>query len=136
MDNFLPLGLRLNNPGNIRLSTIVWQGMAQEQLDPHFVTFNDPVYGIRAMAKILAAYEARGICTIEGIVSTWAPAADGNNIAAYVQDVCHRCNVGPDELLSVMGFLPHLIEAIIWHEQGQQPYTDDQIQQGIKLATL
>ena len=44
-------GLRNNNPGNIRHGSSQWQGMSAEQPDNAFIKFDDPVYGIRAIAK-------------------------------------------------------------------------------------
>ena len=127
-------GERLNNPGNIRhVPDTDWQGQTLEQPDPSFVQFTDPVYGIRAIARILHAYENQGIHTLAEAIDRWAPPNE-NNSAAYVSDVCARCGVGPDDVVSLHDILPQLIKAIIQHENGECIYSDTQIAQGIALA--
>jgi len=132
-----PRGLRNFNPGNIRKGTTDWQGMDPAGNDPAFITFKDPVYGIRAMAKILLNYEAKyGLKTIRQIISRWAP-PDENDTEAYIEHVAKDCGVGPDDRISLKespALLSLLVEAIIEHENGEQPYTIGQITKGINLA--
>ena len=49
-------GIRNNNPGNIRHGGSKWQGMSETQTDDEYIQFDDPVYGIRALAKLLKNY--------------------------------------------------------------------------------
>jgi len=127
-------GIRNNNPGNIRHGTSKWQGMSLQQLDDEYVTFDDPVYGIRAMAKLLKNYESRyGLDTVGGLIGRWAPPNE-NITTAYVAAVSQKLGVSPDHKIDVVGSLPRLIPAIIHHENGKQPYTVEQIKQGIALA--
>lgn len=129
-----PRGIRNNNPGNIRHGSAQWQGMADIQADSDFVTFNSPVYGIRALAKVLTNYEVLyGLNTVRGLISRWAPATE-NNTESYVQSVALRVGVLPDQPISVVAYLEPLAKAIIKHENGQQPYSDETIQQGLALA--
>jgi hypothetical protein len=123
-------GLRLNNPGNIRHGD-KWRGLAADQPDTAFCKFIAPVYGIRAMVKILMAYRKRGINTVAEIISTWAPTVE-NDTAAYIKSVCSRTGVGPNDPIEPTN--PELIKAIIRHECGSQPYSDNTINDGIKLA--
>lgn len=125
-----PLGIELFNPGNIRQTTIHWRG---QDLDykGQYCKFEAPEWGIRAMAKILDAYEARGIKTLREAIRTWAPPAE-NDTEAYVSDVCQRVGIGPDTVTH-LATLP-VIKAIIWHEQGSCPYPDSQILLGMTLA--
>ena len=44
-----PRGIRNNNPGNIRRNGDPWQGLAKDQTDREFFTFQSAVYGIRAL---------------------------------------------------------------------------------------
>jgi hypothetical protein len=123
-----------NNPGNIRHVTgVVWRGQADIQSDPAFVQFTDPVYGIRAIARIMKSYEREGINTIGEAIDRWAPPNENNSVS-YVADVCTRCKRTADETLSLDAIMPQLVQAIIWHEEGSMPYTGDQISQGIALA--
>lgn len=125
-----PRGIRLNNPGNIRHGD-KWRGLAAAQPDPAFCAFIAPVYGIRAMVKILQSYRNRGINTVAEIISAWAPTVE-NDTAAYIKSVCSRVGVGPNDPVEPGN--PELIKAIIRHENGQMPYSDNTINDGIKLA--
>src|SRR3569623_742027 len=70
-----PRGIRNNNPGNIRWGED-WRGLVApaQRTDPDFCQFVAPVYGIRAIGKILLTYQARGILMLHRILRTWAPA--------------------------------------------------------------
>ena len=127
-------GIRNNNPGNIRKSATVWAGQAppEAQTDPAFVTFTRPEYGIRAMAKVLKSYFARGIDTLQEVATTWAPPSE-NDTAAYVKSLEELTGLQPTARLSPAD-LPRLIPAIIQHENGAQPYSPALITQGISLS--
>ena len=126
----------MNNPGNIRHGD-QWQGMSADQPDASFVKFKTPEYGIRAMGKILLQYRKRGIDTVREIIRTWAPPNE-NNTPAYVASVCRSCGFGPDETLNLddVSVMRPLIKAIITHENGQQPYSDAQIEAGLRMAGI
>ncbi|VFQ47401.1 structural protein [Desulfoluna butyratoxydans] len=127
-------GIRNNNPGNIRHGDN-WDGLAKVQPDPAFCLFKTPEYGIRAMARVLTNYQRRhGIKTVRGIITRWAPPKE-NDTDAYVDHVAQVVGVDPDEPLVVTEVLPRLIPVIIKHENGQMPYSDDQIATGIRMAT-
>jgi hypothetical protein len=129
-----PPGIRLCNPGNIRhVPGTVWQGQSATQTDPAFVQFDDPVYGIRAIVRIMLSYEREGLTTYQKVIDRWAPPNE-NNSAAYVEDVCSRCLSQPSDFVDFAHDMPNLVSAIIWHENGEQPYTLEQIAQGVALA--
>lgn len=127
-----PRGIRNDNPGNIRHGDD-WQGMRARQTDAEYVQFVSPAYGIRAMTRILRTYRTRhGITTINDILHRWAPPSE-NDTAAYVASVVDRTGI-PSHLSIGEGELPLLIDAIIYHENGQQPYDVATIAHGIALA--
>lgn len=128
-----PRGVRNFNPGNIRHSSTVWQGQAASQTDPDFVQFVSSEFGIRAIVKILRSYKAAGIRTIAGAIARWAPSTE-NDTAAYVTAVCAQCGVGPADIVDLEVLMPILVRAIIQRENGEQPYTDAEINAGIALA--
>lgn len=134
-DKSLPRGIRNNNPGNIEKTGDAWQGLADIQPDSRFFTFIDPVYGIRALAKIIRNYRDRyGLNTVQGIINRWAPPVE-NNTSAYVRAVAAKVGVAPTEPLAWdAGQLRRLVEAIIQHENGQQPYSMATIADGISRA--
>lgn len=130
--SIVPRGIRNNNPGNIRHGAS-WAGMAPQQTDESFVTFIAPEWGIRAIARIMKSYEARGIRTINDAINRWAPPNE-NNSQAYVDHVCAACSVDQDQDIVLSQHLDKIIPAIIWQENGQQPYDADTIAKGISLA--
>lgn len=127
-------GIRNNNPGNIRHGPSKWQGMSDEQTDSEYIQFDDPVYGIRALAKLLKNYQDRhGLKTIRGIITRWAPPSE-NITESYVEHVARIVGVSPDAAIDVRENLVPMVTAIIKHENGEQPYTPDQISRGIALS--
>ena len=132
----LPRGIRNNNPGNLRKSNDPWQGLAPEQTDPDFLQFSAPKWGIRALARTLIAYQDRmGLRSIKSIIYRWAPPTE-NNTSAYIQSVAKNLGVQPDEPINVHDYkiLQPLTLAIITTENGQQPYTNTEIDAGLVLA--
>lgn len=96
----LPRGFRNNNPLNIRINPAnQWKGAAAEQRDPQFVQFTSMVWGIRAGFVILRNWLMAAACkneslTMGRIISRWAPAADGNNVPAYISKVHRLSGIG------------------------------------------
>jgi hypothetical protein len=131
----MPRGIRNNNPGNIERGQASWRGMAPDQSpDPRFVVFASPEFGIRALAKILLNYQRKhGIRTIDGIIRRYAPPGE-NDAGAYARAVAAACGVDPMERIDIAQRLPDIVPAIIRHENGRQPYSDDLIARGIAMA--
>jgi len=128
-----PRGIRNNNPGNIRYNSgTQWDGLADPPHDGDYCIFSNVRYGIRAMARVLGSYSRRGVVTIESIISTWAPDSE-NNTRAYISAVAQRTGFSAGDVLSQKEW-PVLIEAIIHHENGLQPYSMQVIKEGVALA--
>ena len=90
-------GLVNNNPGNIRKNGTAWHS-AVTGSDPTFVTFDTPVDGIRAMAKLLLTYQRQhGLDTIAEMIERWAPTVE-NDSFAYIDDVATRLGIDPFQL--------------------------------------
>lgn len=137
MDKPTPRGVRNNNPGNIDRNATKWQGMSADQSsDPRFVVFIAPKYGIRALAKTLITYQEKyGLKTVRQIINRWAPAQE-NDTAAYIRVVARECRVDPDAIIDLDSsavMLP-LVRAIVRHENGGCPYSDDELMAGLYLA--
>lgn len=126
-------GERNNNPGNVRHGKDVWTGGAVTQTDPDFITFTDPKYGIRAIARILHNYRRQGLITLAQAIARWAPGIE-NDTSAYINDVCHRCGLGPNDIVDFDSIMLELVKAIIWHENGHCIYSDAQINEGVALS--
>lgn len=131
-------GERNNNPGNIdRVTGQVWQGQSADQSgDPRFVVFDEPVMGIRALAKtLLTYYRKHNRDTVRKIINRWAPPVE-NDTGAYVNHVAELLHVGPDDSISpeIPRTLEVLAKAIIQHENGRCVYGDDLIADGVSRA--
>ena len=134
MTDIEPRGIRNNNPGNIRYDGTAWRGLAAPPTDGAFCRFSDAPHGIRAMAKIISNYGKKyGLCTIAGIVGRWAPPTE-NNTGAYVAAVARAIGCAPDAPIDIDKNLFGLCRAIIKHENGKCPYSDDEIKRGIELC--
>lgn len=132
------MSIENQNPGNIRYNGTAWQGLADPpQSTTGFCIFKDVTWGIRAMARVLINYQDKsGIRSVRGIINRWAPPADQNNTGEYIIDVAQRTGFDADMVLDLQSYehLKPLIAALIWHENGKQPYTDAQIDKGLTLA--
>lgn len=127
-----PRGIRNNNPGNIVRSGVGWQGMSADQsADSRFIVFDAPEYGIRAMARVLKNYIAGGYTTVQQIINRWAPPIE-NDTGAYINAVAQSIGVSPTAPVDASA-IPAIISAIIYHENGQQPYSPELIAHGIQL---
>lgn len=125
-------GIRNNNPGNIRHGDD-WRGMSETQTDKSFIQFDDVVFGIRALNRILKNYQRRGISTIEGVINRWAPPVE-NDTGAYVRAVAARLHVEPGQTINLQEYAVELTQAIIKHENGLQPYGISTIETGVNMG--
>lgn len=130
-------GERNFNPGNIDRNATKWQGMAADQSgDSRFVVFVDPVFGIRALARVVLSYYRKNhLNTVRDIIDRWAPPVE-NDTGAYVNAVCKDCGVQPDDPINPEDpdTLEQLARGIIQHENGRVVYDDATIVKGIEMA--
>ncbi len=132
-----PRGVRNNNPGNIRHGE-KWQGLSENQTDGSFCIFSSPEYGIRALAKILMNYQKKyGLRDVRSIINRFAPPCE-NDTESYIYSVCLKLGVKPDTPIDVSepGIMINLLKSIIIHENGKQPYSDEVLKNGMKLAGI
>ena len=137
-------GVRNNNPGNIDYNPRNrWQGQVGLEAAPlnggrpRFAVFQTHEYGIRALAALLTVYQDRhDLRTVQGIINRWAPPADNNNTGAYVRAVASKVGVAPDARVDLHTYehLRPLVEAIIAHELGGNPYAGNEIDNALRLA--
>lgn len=128
-------GIINNNPGNLEYSkTNPWVGQTGD--DGRFAKFETPEHGIRALGRNLLSYQRQGIDTVSDIINRWAPPSDNNNTDAYIQAVCAQLGVTPDQPLDASSpdTLKALCASIIQHENGSQPYSDQQLATGVSAA--
>lgn len=117
----LPLGLRNNNPGNLRKSKDLWRG---ELPDPQnkgkgFERYKFVEYGIRANAiDIIGDIKKDGNDTIEKLINTYAPEHE-NDTKAYIKFVCNQLGLTFNEKITVTyESIAKLLDAIYHMELG------------------
>ena len=132
-----PRGIRNNNPGNIRHGD-AWEGLSEIQTDSSFCQFDDPEYGIRALCRILITYQKKhNLKTIKEMISRWAPPSE-NDTDSYVVSVSQAVGITWDYEFDIKDFpvTLRLVQAIITHENGEDPYDYTTVVSGLKLAGL
>lgn len=143
-------GIRNNNPGNIETGA-PWQGLlkpikmtAAQLNEERFCVFEAPKWGIRAIARTLITYQDKrqaadgsAIDTVKEIIDRWAPPHE-NDTTAYQKHVRVQIGLMEGQIVNVHQYhiMKPLVKAIIQHENGQQPYTDAQIDTGLILAGI
>lgn len=135
-DMSLPRGIRNNNPGNIILTNIPWEGKipTSQNTDGEYEQFTNIIYGIRAMIKNLYSYRDRGLDTITRIVSTWAPddAATVNNYIAFVSE---NTRVNPENRfpLDNMDAFYKLVASMAYFENGRPAVSPSQFEKAMAI---
>lgn len=111
-----PLGLRNNNPGNLRTGDN-WQGMIGS--NQGFVVFSDISWGIRALAiDLFGDITKDGADTIRKLITAYAPPTE-NDTNAYIEAVVDYTGLSADHVLTADGVtLRRLIRAIMNVELG------------------
>lgn len=120
----LKRGERNNNPGNLNYAGQA--GAMLERSGGRFAKFQSAYDGLRAMARQLMLYAKRGINSVEGIISTWAPSSE-NNTGTYVNSISSRLGVDPKAALNLQNpqVLSQLMNGIIHHENGRNIYSSE-----------
>jgi hypothetical protein len=111
----LPLGVRNNNPTNIKASLVPWKG--QNGQNAGFATFMDPQHGIRAAFKNLRSYqETHKLNTIAKIEKRWTATDQG----AWARNVAAASGLGVNDILNSRDFVTQekLVRGIIAAENG------------------
>lgn len=128
-------GVRNNNPGNLVASNQGWDGELTS--DGKFSHFDTPEHGIRALAKNMRTYQNRhDLNTVSQMISKFAPPEDHNDTATYIKAVSGMMGVDPEQHIdtSDAGTLTKLVNSIITVENGSNPYTSQQISDGVLAA--
>ena len=138
----LPLGLKNNNPGNLRLSSIKWQGKIpnDKNTGKGFEQFENITFGIRAMLTDVANdITVKKLNTLKKLIYSYAPPTE-NDTVNYINFVSKYTGINPDaELKLNPELLTKIIKAKIFIENGTAvvnqylPNLDDLIKQAIEL---
>jgi len=131
----LPLGLRNNNPGNLRDVGILWQGRVGA--NKGFTVFDSAENGIRAYGIDIRSKINRGLNTINKIIPVYAPPSE-NNTSSYITSVVRQTGFSADKKLEVNGdTLFKLAKAMFNVENGTAANTylsDRLIQDGLSRS--
>ena len=133
------LGIRNNNPGNIKRSNDPWQGLSDVQDDPKFFKFKTMAYGIRALARTLITYQDKyNIRTIKEVAQRYAPTTE-NDTVNYCMVVSEVSKTHENKILNFHTYedLEPVIRGIIFIENGganKKYITQDDIDEGLRMA--
>tara|TARA_R100001510_G_C7656464_1_gene216498 strand:+ start:1826 stop:3565 length:1740 start_codon:yes stop_codon:yes gene_type:complete len=137
--NGLPLGIRNFNPGNLRKPS----GdpfLGTSGMDSGYLTFSDPNYGLRALARNLMTYQDEyGIDNVNSLVDRYAPPSDNPEKSRenYKLALSNILGINPDEQFNIKEKMPQLMEGIIKFEnKNQMPYSSDQLSTAIDSASI
>ena len=131
--NKLPLGIRNNNPLNIRRGKSHWQGETPQPPlgGAPFCKFESVEWGLRAAFILLRTYrnKYKAVC-IRDIITRWAPPSE-NDTEKYIQNVCLWTGFGGLQRLTEEDW-PKLVQAMARQECGIN-LSEDVILKGFRL---
>lgn len=124
---------RNNNPGNLEFRG--QRDATREDGEGRFAKFDTPEAGVAALARQLQLYGSRGIDTLEGILSKYAPPSE-NNTGAYVKALSEKLGVAGNQQLDLKDAytLSRLVEGISAHEAGRSFLSNQQVMTGLTMA--
>lgn len=112
----LPLGIRNNNPGNIRPGD-PWTGKVGENAG--FIVFRTLQLGIRALSMDLCNKYLKGYDTIREVLTRYAPTSE-NDTEKYIKSVAKSTGLDPNKPYELsQKTLTDLVLAICLHENGK-----------------
>ncbi|WP_316632672.1 hypothetical protein [uncultured Flavobacterium sp.] len=115
----LTRGIRNNNPGNLVLTNIAWQGKIPnaQNTDKHFEQFTEIKYGIRAMLRDLTNDIDKGKNTVRKLITEYAPPSE-NDTQKYIDVISKAVGLDPDQTIKIVDAKFYLViaRAIIKHE--------------------
>lgn len=133
MSENLPLGIRNNNPGNLRfIAKNPFLGQIGE--NKGFGVYETMLLGVRASAKQIKKHIRNGANTIELLITKWAPSSE-NDTDAYIMAVAEETSFSIDEVLDADNIhtITDLCYAIFFHENGMR-IDNHTLESGVALA--
>jgi len=132
-----PIGIRLNNPGNLEVGGPVFLG--QIGTEGKWLKFIDPPHGLRAIIKRLEAYQINDGCmTWAQMVGRYAPPDDNNPTQAYALNVAKACGMDIDTPVDLTDptIIAAAMQAITLQENGIQPFSPLTIQRAVSMVLV
>lgn len=135
-----PRGIRNNNPGNIDYSGMYGQYFGATKEDGpggRFARFATAQHGLQALAVQIKRYANAGYGTAMDIIGKWAPKGE-NNTKAYIESVSGAMGVSATTRLNLSDpkVMESLMNAVIKHENGRNPYSAALISDAAKFGVM
>ena len=140
-----PLGIRNNNPLNIRRGKTLWKGeivpspsgevgrgvRGVRGAGSTFCKFESMEWGLRAAFCLLRTYANKyRLCCVRDIIGRWAPPTE-NDTTSYIRHVCQLTGFGGNQRLTEKDW-PRLVKAMAHMECGVD-LDDETIQKAFQL---
>jgi len=139
----LPLGIKNNNPGNLRpYDGELYAGSSN--IKDNFIVFDSAENGLRGLARDIQTKVNRELNTIESLTEVYAPEGDDNPTESYINTVVenlnslgHNVNRDTDitNLVKNENFLKDYMKSKMKMELGsdyENYYSDEKILESIK----
>lgn len=111
-----PLGIRNNNPGNLRyVPSIKWKGQVGSASG--FAVFDNVENGIRAMAIDLRSKINKGLDTLNKYIPVYAPPSE-NDTTAYINNMSSKTGIAANSKIDFNRDITKLVKAHISIENG------------------
>jgi len=130
-DSNAALGVRNNNPGNLRS----WGNVPRVG---GYATFSTPEAGLTAMINNLQAQQSKhGLNTIAGIIGKWAPPGE-NNTAAYIADMEKQTGFKANQQLDLTDkkTVAPLVSGIIKHEGNSAGFSKSMVDEAVTRVVV
>ena len=122
MKEKLPRGVRNCNPGNIRISSVRYEGEVIPSQDSSFKQFRTMAYGYRAVFVLLDSYWRRGVRTLRAVFERYAPPTE-NHTDIYISFVSRRSGLDPSDEIDPCdrAMMTAVVSALSHYENGIAP---------------
>ena len=133
------LGLRQNNPGNIRSGAGFF---GETGVGSGYATFQNPLFGGRALARLLSTYKNQyGISNIDSLIDRYAPSGDNTmeSRTNYKGFIANKLGVGKDDEIDLdddntkLGVMKAIVE---FENRNENPYSDQEYNLMIQSAKM
>jgi hypothetical protein len=133
------LGLRQNNPGNIRSGAGFF---GETGVGSGYATFQNPLFGGRALARLLSTYKNQyGISNVDSLVDRYAPSGDNSpeSRSNYKGFMANKLGISKNDEIDLDDDNTKLavMKAIVEFEnKNQNPYSDQEYNLMIQSAKM
>ena len=133
------LGLRQNNPGNIRPGAGF---IGETGQGSGYATFQNPLFGGRALARLLSTYKNKhGISNVDSLIDRYAPSGDNTmeSRTNYKGFIANKLGVGKDDEIDLdddntkLGVMKAIVE---FENRNENPYSDQEYNLMIQSAKM